>query len=138
MEAQAQPSVRSRLYRCETYVHNGVTIEVRPLPFHKIPDLLDAIQALWPVFMGEEANIEGLMQPIVALLRECVTIPEDPEFDIGDMPAGIMPELLGIFADQSLDVGKWLGLTKRLRLTVRPDQPEQTQQASTEPLTKSD
>jgi len=115
-------SVRARLFREQTVTCNGVVIEVRPLDFHKIPELIKSIKALWPVFTGEGLDIENVMADVVNLLRPCVTVPEDPALTVEDLPAGLIPDILSIFIEQSLHVGKWIGLAGKVRLTVEADE----------------
>jgi len=111
-------STLERLFPEDTVVFNGVTIVIKPLPFHKVPDLLDAIQALWPVFSGEGADLRGLFDHICTLLDPCVTIPEAPEINVRELPLKVMPDLLSKFAEQSLDVGKWFALAGSLNLSA--------------------
>lgn len=111
-------TVLSRLFPGKIITYQGVAIEMKPLPFHKVPDLLDAIQALWPVFSGEGTGLQGLFDHICAILDPCVTVVEAPEINVKDLPIDAMPALLEIFAEQSIDVGKWVSLAGKLNLGV--------------------
>jgi len=121
-KAPQTESVRERLFRQRTVKYNGVAIEVRPLPFHRIPDLIESLKALWPVFTGQGLKIEEVMDDVVNLMRECVTVPADDSITVEDLPAGVFPDLIGIFMEQSLHPGKWIGLAGKARLTVEAEE----------------
>lgn len=123
-------TVLSRLFPGKIVTYNGVAIEMKPLPFHKVPDLLDAIQALWPVFSGAGAGLQGLFEHICAILDPCITVIDAPELKVKDLPIDAMPDLLEVFTEQSIDVGKWIGLAGKLNLGVGEADDDKTSEAN--------
>lgn len=109
-------TVLERLYPEERINCRGVNILVTPLPFVKVPKVIDQLWSIVPRLSSGSIGSQDLadiIDDVVVLLDECVTIPEDPEVKVKQLPLDVFPQLLTIFLEQSFNLGKWEALMER-------------------------
>ncbi len=108
-----KPSALERLFPKQEVTIRGVAINVMPLPFHQVGSLFRAFYNLWPLLDGKQTPediIGAAFDDVLKVLNKCVSVPEDPNLTVGDLPFEALPDLLEAFLKQSLDVGKWRAL----------------------------
>ena len=122
---EKKAAVRSRLFPVQVVKHNGVAIEVKPLRYGRVPEATDFI---WEVFtrLGQQDMTRDFVREgfdsLASYLNECVSVPDDPDLTIEDLPFDAIPGILDIFIEQTLKPGNWKalaqGLSKKLGIEM--------------------
>lgn len=101
-------SILSRLYPEQELIYNGVTIEIRPLPYGKVPGAIELVSKMITMAMEGRTSelLEAPLEGLNRLLNCCVSLPESPEIKVEDLPFVLIPEIIDLFIDQNLDLGK--------------------------------
>ena len=124
-QGQGKPlTVKSRLFRENEFDYNGVAFVVTPLPFWRVPVVYDDLKSLVSaIFVSAETGslpmsttienaLTSFQGQLCKLLNECVKIPEEPEFDMRELPTKVIPRLLRIIFEQNFDLGEFKGLAQ--------------------------
>jgi hypothetical protein len=109
--------IMSKLFPVETVYYNGVPFEVKPLRYGRVPEATDFI---WDVFtrLGSQGvtkeYVSETLETLAGFLDECVSQPDFPEWKIADFPPGVVPAILDVFIEQTIQPGNWRSLAQRL------------------------
>lgn len=85
----------------KTVSYNGVDIVVKPLPFHRIPAMLEILGELLPSDGTDSGDWKAALPKLTEFINECVTVPEDPDIKFSDLPADASIAAVEGFVDAS-------------------------------------
>lgn len=119
-----QSSVYSKMFSPDVIEFKGVEIHVTPLPFWRVPVVWDEISAivlrLFSRNASENETIAELAENVMTLLHgklgklltECVSIPEEPAFDMKLLPSKLFPRIMKLIIEQNFEPGEWQDLAQ--------------------------
>lgn len=106
-----------RLFPGEKLEYNGITFEIKPLPFSDALQILDTLAEIATLAsMNQMSDVVKVARAdVVRILNDCVSIPDlDEEMSSGELPLPLLPKLLSIALEHSIGLGEWQALGSEL------------------------
>ena len=115
MSSEQKAAILSRLYPKKDIDINGLTVEMKALPFGKVPSAFTLMTEMLNSMSAGVLIDEGRAAKFKAYIAQSITVPECPEITYDDLPVFAHWDLMEAFVDLNFPQGKCGALIQKLQ-----------------------